>query len=74
MLGRLRMNIADCKACYGSMVDDIFKKRNLPINWRGKVKGRYSSEALEAHIKKVLQERGYVEDELLTTNDGSCKM
>jgi hypothetical protein len=56
------------------MVDDIFKKRGLPINWRGKIKGRYSSDGLEANIKKVLRDRGYAEDELFNMrNGGVCK-
>lgn len=76
MLGRLRMTVEECIEAYIQLSSRIFQKKHVsPVNIRGKVKARYSSEELQRAVQDVIRERGYDEDELLKdTTPQACKV
>ena len=75
MLGRLRMDVDECIEAYTDMFGRVFGKRGLPIDWRGKVKGRFDSIVLEECIRDVLRKRGMDVDEPLEAPESArCKM
>ena len=65
MLGRLRMTVDECITTYISLSEKVFEKKAHRVSIKGKVQGRYDSEALEQTIKQVLRDNGFGEDELL---------
>ncbi len=70
MLGRLAMDIDDCIKQYTSMFASIFenKARRIPINWKGEIKAKFSSDSLRTAITKVVVECGLAPDAKF--NDG----
>ena len=52
MLGRLQMDVEDRIDAYSELSRDIFRKKGLPIDWRGRVTGRYKSSELESLSRK----------------------
>ena len=75
MLGRLEMDVDQCITEYISMIRDIFKKKSLPVNWRGKVKGRFDTKILEDSLKKTISKISRNESELLeNSKDEACKV
>lgn len=71
MLGRLRMSVDECIDAYSNLTRHIFSpvhsKANLPGRAIAKFKaeGKFESEPLESHVKRILRERGCSEVELL---------
>jgi hypothetical protein len=57
MLGRLEMDVDECINAYSSMFKRIFGKKGLPVNMRGKTKGRFDSMVLEDCIREILEQR-----------------
>ncbi|KAI9652351.1 MAG: hypothetical protein M1829_001664 [Trizodia sp. TS-e1964] len=74
MLGRLEMDVEECINAYTSMFGTIFKKKNLPINFLGKIKGRFKSSVLEACIIDILRGLGLSENEALNDGKERCKV
>ncbi|KAI1745266.1 hypothetical protein F4680DRAFT_401598 [Xylaria scruposa] len=75
MLGRLRMTIEECIDAYVSLSDGVFQKRKHRFTLKGKIQGRFDTQALERAIKNILVMHGYSEDELLRDeSDTSCKV
>ena len=84
MLGRLRMEVTDCKQAYRELSSSIFKKKewSLPgrIYWDA-VRGTpwYSGENLELAIKTILSQRismsekSQLEDEGISVSDAPLK-
>lgn len=58
MLGRLEMDVDECITVYTDMFKKIFGKKGLPVNFLGKVKGRFDSVVLEECIQDILTKRG----------------
>lgn len=75
MLGRLQMDVDECIVEYTQLLKSIFEKSGLPINIKGKIKGRFDSTVLESAIKQTIAARGLDTDKPL--NDGEergCKV
>lgn len=73
MLGRLEMSVDECISTYTRMFQTVFGKKGLPVNMRGRVKGRFDSTVLEECIVDILKERGLPKDEPLN-NEKGCKV
>lgn len=72
MLGRLEMSVDECIKTYTELSKDVFHKtRRIPIGFKGDLKERYDSEALEQAVKKVLRNRGVDEDTQLKNPQGT---
>ncbi|KAH0160893.1 ankyrin, partial [Aureobasidium melanogenum] len=72
MLGRLEMSVDECIKTYTELSKDVFHKtRRIPIGFKGDLKERYDSEALEQAVKKVLRDRGVDEDTQLKNPQGT---
>lgn len=71
MLGRLEMNVDQCIAAYCDFAEAVFggKLSRIPFNRKGKVKGRFDSAKLKAAIRKVVEQSGKSETDLL--DDGA---
>lgn len=67
MLGRLRMNVDDCINAYQETGSRVFQKRKTlnPISATGRLKARYSHEALTTVAKEIIKRRGLREEALL---------
>jgi hypothetical protein len=74
MLGRLEMDVDDCIKAYTDMFQTVIGKKSLPLNWRGKVKGRFDSIVLEECVRKILKERGLSDEEPLNDGKERCKV
>jgi hypothetical protein len=77
MLGRLRMSVEDCIAAYVKLMKCIFeKKENRSImSALGRVKSRFSSEALSDAIIEVLKSEGHsVHERFEERDDPTCKV
>jgi hypothetical protein len=75
MLGRLKMSIDECISAYLTLSDDIFHKKRHRVTIKGKIQGRFDSDALEAAVKQVIRGHGYQEDALLKDAPGSkCRV
>lgn len=75
MLGILKMSVEDCILAYTSMMDPIFK-RGLPLDWRGRVKGKFDTAELEAQIRKLVKKHLGSEDASMRTRGSTpdCKV
>lgn len=67
MLGRLEMDVDECIQAYIKLMKDVFasKSSSLPINWRLKVKARFSSKKLKNAIEGVVAKKGVSPSALL---------
>lgn len=67
MLGRLRMSIEESIQVYQDMCGVIFKRKAtlIPISLLGRLKARYSSDALADSIREVIAQRGFSVEEPL---------
>jgi hypothetical protein len=77
MLGRLRMSVEECITAYSRLMKRIFeKKENRSImDVLGRVKPRFSSEALAEAIKEVLDFSGHnIDEKFEETNEPTCKV
>lgn len=75
MLGRLEMDVDECINAYSSMFKRIFGKKGLPVNMRGKIKGRFDSMVLEDCIREILEQRGLSSMEPFNDEkDRTCKV
>ncbi|OJD18067.1 hypothetical protein AJ78_01897 [Emergomyces pasteurianus Ep9510] len=68
MLGRLEMDVDQCIAEYSRMIQQIFKKKSFPIDWKGKIKGRFDTGVLTNSLQETLQSLGLSGADFL--NDG----
>ncbi|KAH7408090.1 acyl transferase/acyl hydrolase/lysophospholipase [Phaeosphaeria sp. MPI-PUGE-AT-0046c] len=75
MLGRLRMSVNECIDAYEKMAHDVFTKPRNPVISKGRLRGRFDHEALERHVKQLLESRAISADALLDDrlNPNSCK-
>ena len=60
-----KWSIDECIETYTDMFGSIFGKKGLPVDWRGRVKGRFDSIVLEECIQDILKKRGLSIDEPL---------
>ncbi|KAF2468373.1 FabD/lysophospholipase-like protein [Lindgomyces ingoldianus] len=75
MLGRLKMGIDECISAYLSLSDHVFQKKRHRVTVKGKIQGRFDSDALEGAVKKIMKEQGHQEDVLLKdAPDSVCKV
>jgi hypothetical protein len=77
MLGRLRMSVEECITAYSRLMKRIFEKReNRSImGILGRVKPRFSSEALEEAFKDVLTSSGHrVDEKFEEIDEPMCKV
>jgi hypothetical protein len=81
MLGRLHMTIDECEKVYVELAQRIFVPNRSQANIVGRavdfvnVRGKFSSEALEAGIKDAVKSKGFSDDELFyNKEDGECKV
>ena len=75
MLGRLKMSIDECIDAYLSLSDTIFQKKRHRVTVKGKIQGRFDSDALKSAVKQIIKGRGLQEDELLKDAPGTtCKV
>lgn len=60
MLGRLEMDVQDCIDTYSTLIKTIFekKKSSFSVDWRGNVKGKFSSQLLKSAIDRVIEDLG----------------
>ncbi|OJD27184.1 hypothetical protein ACJ73_01426 [Blastomyces percursus] len=68
MLGRLEMDVDQCIAEYSRMIQQIFKKKSFPVDWKGKVKGRFDTGILTNSLRETLLSLGVSAADSL--NDG----
>jgi len=77
MLGRLQMPVEKCIAAYTGLMKSVFaskQKRSMVKVLRG-VQPRFSADALEAAIKKVIRDAGHAPDEpLYDGQEPQCKV
>ncbi len=71
MLGCLEMDVDKCIAEYSTMIQDIFEKGRLSVDWKGKIKGRFDTDILVESIKGTLQRQNRQDAELF--NDGKTR-
>ena len=71
MLGRLEMDVDQCITAYSGLAAAVFgeKLSSFPVNKKGKVKTRFDSAKLKSAIRKVVEQSGVSETDLL--NDGT---
>jgi hypothetical protein len=81
MLGRLHMSIDECEEVYVELAQKIFVPNRSQANIVGQaydfvnVRGKFSSEALEAGIKNAVRSKGISEDQLFDNlEDDGCKV
>ena len=81
MLGRLRMGVDKCISAYERLFSQIFVKERLGLSWSFRMKGRFSTNSLEACLREIIKKHTggrSAEQELLnngTANtEGSCKV
>lgn len=75
MLGRLEMGIDECIETYTAMFGRIFGKKGLPIDWRGRIKGRFDSVVLEECIQDILKRhRLSMKEPLEHSQHARCKV
>ncbi|PGH34123.1 hypothetical protein GX50_03086 [[Emmonsia] crescens] len=58
MLGRLEMDVDHCIAEYSRMIQQIFKKKSFPVDWKGRIKGRFDTEVLTNSLQETLASLG----------------
>ncbi|EQL35284.1 hypothetical protein BDFG_03030 [Blastomyces dermatitidis ATCC 26199] len=68
MLGRLEMDVDQCIAEYSRMIQQIFKKKSFPVDWKGKIKGRFNTGILTNSLQETLLSLGLSDADFL--NDG----
>lgn len=73
MLGRLKMDVAECIVEYQKLSANVFTKCHHRINLKGNLQGRFDHKALEVGIKDLLRRRGLDEDELLKEPNGNSR-
>ena len=59
MLGRLEMDIDECINTYTSMFKTLFGKTRLPVNFLGRIKGRFDSVVLEECVEDTFARRTF---------------
>ncbi|KAF2684302.1 FabD/lysophospholipase-like protein [Lentithecium fluviatile CBS 122367] len=75
MLGRLKMSIDECISAYLSMSNKIFQKKRHRVTVKGKIQGRFDSDALKLAVKDIIKQQGVQEDALLKdAPDAACKV
>jgi hypothetical protein len=76
MLGRLRMSVEECITAYIELSSRVFQKKHAtPIKFSGKIKARYSSDALRRAIEDVVVANHLDKDALLKdTSPQACKV
>src|SRR3982751_3251189 len=62
------MDVEECIIAYTKLIQVIFGKSGLPVDWKGKTKGRFDSKVLENAIKQMITDQGLRTSDLL--NDG----
>ncbi len=72
MLGRLEMDVDQCIEAYSTMMGQIFGKKSLSLDWRGRIKGRYDTQKLAESIELTMNSLGFPKDEVL--NDGKERL
>ena len=67
------MDLDECINVYQQLGDRVFRnlKTLIPISVVGRLKARYSHEALVASVKSMITRQGMNEDELLQENPGT---
>ncbi|PGH02751.1 hypothetical protein GX51_04485 [Blastomyces parvus] len=68
MLGRLEMDVDQCIAEYSRMIEQIFKKKSFPVDWKGKIKGRFDTGILTNSLRETLVSLGLSDADFF--NDG----
>lgn len=59
MLGRLEMDVDECITAYTELMKAVFaKSRWSPLDWRGRMKPRFSSEKLKQAVENVIKSKG----------------
>lgn len=77
MLGRLRMSVDQCEDAYMKFSEDIFTSPNAVTKAYNllNAKGRFSTQALEANIKELIDSAGLAQSEKFDDNrNDSCKV
>lgn len=74
MLGRLEMDVDECIDAYTNMFRAIFRKKGLPLNMFGKIKGRFDSIVLEECVAEILKRRRLSETEPLNDGKDRCRV
>jgi hypothetical protein len=75
MLGRLKMNVADCITAYLSLSKRVFRKTQHRVTVKGKVQGRFDAEELARAVREVVKQQGLQEDALLKdAPEAGCKV
>jgi hypothetical protein len=75
MLGRLKMSISECIDAYMKLSAQIFQKTGHRVTLKGKIQGRFDSDALERIVKEIVKAQGLPEDALLKdAPDSTCKV
>ncbi|KAF7508686.1 hypothetical protein GJ744_008933 [Endocarpon pusillum] len=75
MLGRLGMDVDECITEYQRMISQIFKKKHLPIDWRGRLKGRFDTQVLIDSIMETMSTCNVSEAERLDSGkEKACKV
>ena len=74
MLGRLEMDIEPCIEAYSEFSRRVFSRKNLPVDVRGRYKGRYKAAELEGATKDIVKASGLPVDEPLNDRkDRGCR-
>ena len=74
MLGRLEMDVDECIAAYVRLAGLVFNEKSLPVDWRGRVKGKFDAKKLKDAIDEIVTASGASSDDPF--NDGKergCK-
>ena len=60
------MDVDECIEAYTGMFKKIFnkKKHALPITFRGKVQGKFDSEALKKAVTEIVEAKGFAAPDL----------
>jgi hypothetical protein len=60
MLGRLEMDVQPCIDTYQKLIKTLFKNKSpFSIDWRGNLKGKFSSKLLKSSIDDVVADMGH---------------
>lgn len=74
MLGRLQMDIQPCIDAYSKLSRHVFDKKGLPVDWRGRIKGKFEASELESAIKEIVRASGLPDSAVLDDGeDRGCR-
>lgn len=76
MLGRMKMSVEECIEAYIKLADKVFRPTHtMPLSFKGRVREKFDSKALEQAVKQYLTDHSLSEDcRLHDVGPAPCKV